>query len=303
MIWLFCAALTLLVLALLVWPVLRGERDGDAADRSAYDRTVFRDQLAELERDLSRGLIGEKEAEAARNEISRRLIAAAEQGGGTHGRRLPLAIAMATVLIVPAVAVPLYLKVGNPALPDVPLQARIDRAAESGDFDALIAKVERHLAGAPGDVQGWQVLAQPVQRQPIVCVNAGHAQHRGAQPAAHEVFGVKSPHGTFAGGFQARRFVDPSTAMIAVDTARTDVDGTARNSVERSDEMPRAPVAFSEIAGRGEVDDALCQTLQATQGCRLIQVADDRQHAGGAQQRGALRGRRQRDESEARGEA
>ena len=135
MIWLFCAALTLLVLALLLWPVLRGERDGDAADRSAYDRTVFRDQLAELERDLSRGMIGEKEAEAARNEISRRLIAAAEQGGGTHGRRLPLAIAMATVLIVPAVAVPLYLKVGNPALPDVPLQARIDRAAETGDFD------------------------------------------------------------------------------------------------------------------------------------------------------------------------
>ena len=43
---------------------------------------------------------------------------------------------MATVLIVPAVAVPLYLKVGNPALPDVPLQARIDRAAETGDFDA-----------------------------------------------------------------------------------------------------------------------------------------------------------------------
>lgn len=164
MIWLFCAALTLLVLALLLWPVLRGERDGDAADRGAYDRTVFRDQLAELERDLSRGMIGEKEAEAARNEISRRLIAAAEQGGGTHGRRLPLAIAMATVLIVPAVAVPLYLKVGNPALPDVPLQARIDRAAETGDFDALIAKVERHLAGAPGDVQGWRVLAPAYQR-------------------------------------------------------------------------------------------------------------------------------------------
>ena len=95
MIWLFCAALTLLVLALLLWPVLRGERDGDAADRSAYDRTVFRDQLAELERDLSRGLIGEKEAEAARNEISRRLIAAAEQGGGTQAAAVPLAIAMA----------------------------------------------------------------------------------------------------------------------------------------------------------------------------------------------------------------
>ena len=37
---------------------------------------MFRDQLAELDRDLARGAIGEKEAEAARNEISRRLIGA-----------------------------------------------------------------------------------------------------------------------------------------------------------------------------------------------------------------------------------
>ena len=35
------------------WPVLRGEsRTAMRADRNAYDRAVFRDQLAELDRDL-----------------------------------------------------------------------------------------------------------------------------------------------------------------------------------------------------------------------------------------------------------
>jgi cytochrome c-type biogenesis protein CcmH len=163
MIWLFCAALTLLVLAVLLWPLLRRERDSETADRGAYDRTVFRDQLSELDRDVARGIIGEKDAEAARNEISRRLIAAAG-GPAAATHRAPAALAVITALIVPLVAYSLYFRIGSPGLPDVPLQARIDRAVETGDFDALIAKVERHLAGAPDDVQGWRVLAPAYQR-------------------------------------------------------------------------------------------------------------------------------------------
>lgn len=150
--------MTLGVIALLILPVLRRGGGEGEADRNAYDRAVFRDQLAELDRDLERGVIGPAEAEAARNEISRRLIAAAERPVEKRSMVTP-AMALLAGLIVPAVAVPLYLKAGSPGLPGVPLGQRMAQAEEKGDYEALIVKVEQHLANNPDDLDGWKVLA------------------------------------------------------------------------------------------------------------------------------------------------
>lgn len=163
MIWIVFAAMTLGVIAVLLLPVLRRGTGADGADRNAYDRAVFRDQLAELDRDLERGVIGPAEAEAARNEVSRRLIAAAGQPGRKPGMTAP-AFAIAAVLIVPLVALPLYLKAGNPGLPGVPLSQRMAEAEEKGDYEALIVKVEQHLAQNPDDLDGWKVLAPAYTR-------------------------------------------------------------------------------------------------------------------------------------------
>ena len=151
-------------LAILAYPAVRPEALAGEPDRLAFDRAVFRDQLTELDRDVSRGLIGEREAEAARNEISRRLIAAVSGQSAAEQGAHSIAWTLATVLVVPIVAVPLYLAIGNPSLPDVPLVARLEKAVEQGDFAALIAKVEMHLAENPADVQGWKVIAPAYQR-------------------------------------------------------------------------------------------------------------------------------------------
>jgi cytochrome c-type biogenesis protein CcmH len=155
--------MTLGVIAVLLLPVLRRGAAGEVADRNAYDRAVFRDQLAELERDLERGSIAPADAEAARNEISRRLIASAEQPGAKRSMTAP-AIAIASVLLVPLVALPLYLKAGNPGLPGVPLSERMAKAEEKGDYEALMVKVEQHLAQNPDDIEGWKVLAPAYRR-------------------------------------------------------------------------------------------------------------------------------------------
>src|ERR1700682_5103108 len=58
-----------------VWlPLARRQR----SVRSGSDIAVYRDQLEEIDRDEAASLIGNVEAEAARVEVSRRLIAAAE---------------------------------------------------------------------------------------------------------------------------------------------------------------------------------------------------------------------------------
>lgn len=169
MIWIVFAAMTAAVLAALLLPALRSGPTADGADRNAHDRNahdraVFRDQLAELERDAARGMIGAAEAEAARNEISRRLIAVAgaqpEAGPGVPTRTVAVVVAV----LVPLLAIPLYLKEGSPQLPDVPLAERLAEAEDAGDFDALIVKVERHLAQNPDDLEGWKVLAPAYRR-------------------------------------------------------------------------------------------------------------------------------------------
>jgi cytochrome c-type biogenesis protein CcmH len=162
--WLAMAGLTAAVMAALVWPIIR--RAPEAASRSQYDAAVYRDQLAELERDAARGIIGPAEADAARNEVSRRILGTLGEGKPAHTGtvRPPGRSALWPALLVPIVAIPIYLWAGSPRLPDLPLQVRLDNAVEANDLDALVARVESHLAKSPGDIAGWQVLA-PVYRR------------------------------------------------------------------------------------------------------------------------------------------
>lgn len=160
--WLVFVLMTAAVLLALLAPLRRG--GGGAVARHIHDEAVYRDQLAELDRDVARGLIGKPEAEAARNEIARRLISAAEGEPAmptpAHGRVL----AVAAIVAVPLLAGGLYAALGRPGLPDMPLQARLDHAVENNDAFALLAKVEQHLAKNPDDARGWAVVA-PVYRQ------------------------------------------------------------------------------------------------------------------------------------------
>ncbi|MCW5773521.1 MAG: c-type cytochrome biogenesis protein CcmI, partial [Rhodospirillaceae bacterium] len=78
--WLAGGALTLVVLALIVGPLLRNR--AAAQTRLDYDLEVYKDQLAELERDAARGLLAPAEIEAARVEIQRRILAAAAAAEG-----------------------------------------------------------------------------------------------------------------------------------------------------------------------------------------------------------------------------
>src|SRR5258707_14092230 len=73
--WIVLGALTALVVGLLVRPLVAGA-PADRA-RADYDLAIYRDQLAEIERDRARGSLDEAEAAAARLGIERRILAPA----------------------------------------------------------------------------------------------------------------------------------------------------------------------------------------------------------------------------------
>src|SRR6185436_19340667 len=73
--WFVFALMTAAAIFAVLWPLGRGTR---RRGQGGSDLAVYRDQLEEIERDRGTGLIAEAEAEAARVEVSRRLIAAAD---------------------------------------------------------------------------------------------------------------------------------------------------------------------------------------------------------------------------------
>jgi cytochrome c-type biogenesis protein CcmH len=158
--WFVFALMTAAAAFAVLWPLSRA---GDV--QAGSDLAVYRDQLEELDRDRAAGLIGETEAQAARVEISRRLIAAADVAEFAHS--LPIgsslwrrrAITVAAVVALPIVAAALYLTLGSPELPGRPLEARLRTAHEHRSIANLVSQVESHLERDPDDARGYEVLA------------------------------------------------------------------------------------------------------------------------------------------------
>ncbi len=165
LLWISFAVLTALVLLALLSPLRPRARDG-GGQRATFDLAVYRDQLAELDRDRSAGLIPADEADAARNEVSRRILSAQAELASEQktGQPVPAWVSVATVIAVPAIALGAYLLIGRPDLPAQPLQARIDSAVANQDMVAMVRQVERHLEKKPNDARGWMVLAPAYKR-------------------------------------------------------------------------------------------------------------------------------------------
>ncbi|MBD8893476.1 c-type cytochrome biogenesis protein CcmI [Roseibium litorale] len=164
--WILIAALTAVAALSVLVPFARANagRAGASLTGAAADAAVYRQQLSEVDKDLERGMIDAEAAKAARTEIARRLLSAAdaetaEQGGGSLSNWPRKLVFVVAAVLIPAAALGIYGLIGQPDLPDQPLVARLSAPAETQSVATLVARVERHLADNPEDGQGWEVLA------------------------------------------------------------------------------------------------------------------------------------------------
>lgn len=156
--WVAAACLMLVAVLAVLAPLTGGLRLFTTA--RGQDSEVYRDQLAELDRDAARGLIGPAEVAEARAEIARRLLRS--DGAGDAGRsssRSGRLVAFAAVAAVPLVAVGVYAATGSPGVEGQPLQARLSKNPAESTIEELIGRAEAHLSANPGDARGWDVLA------------------------------------------------------------------------------------------------------------------------------------------------
>lgn len=186
MFWVIVTGLTAGVFALLVLALRASGRD--VSDDS--DIQVYRDQLAEVERDLARGTLDPTEGERARAEVSRRVIEAdraARQraGSGRAPKAATLTVAGLAALVLGG-SIWLYATIGAPGYPDLPLKTRIamadaarkarpDQAAAEAEaarlfpsappsadpeYTALMERLRTALKARPDDLQGHRLLAR-----------------------------------------------------------------------------------------------------------------------------------------------
>ncbi len=169
--WIIFAVMT----AIGLWAILapfRIKSGSSAAHAAAQDLAVYRDQLSELERETAAGLIDGQEADGARAEISRRLLAAAARHDELSGNgakpenftRVRRIAAWSAAIGVPAVGVVLYLLSGQPGLPGKPHASRLKEPVAGQSMATLVARAEAHLRAKPDDARGWRILAPAYNR-------------------------------------------------------------------------------------------------------------------------------------------
>ena len=167
-VWIILGVLIVLALALMLAPLLFRARK--APGRGEYDLAIFKDQLREVDKDLERGVLDKEQAEAARVEISRKILKAGaglEEGDAgstvvaTKSRTLILA---GSLVMVPVIAVGGYMMLGSPGIQGLPYASRINDKSNNMSLDVLVARVEAHLRKNPDDVRGWTVIAPSYMR-------------------------------------------------------------------------------------------------------------------------------------------
>ena len=150
------ALLAFLALLPILAPLLRGSRP--TAARATFDQAVYRDQLHELDRDIARGVLTLTEADAARIEIQRRLLAADKQP--TAPQRLTRSPILAAIVFVFVAAGSLasYLWLGAPDIPDEPFstrQAELAKANTPSPLERATQTLAEKLQQNPSDAAGW----------------------------------------------------------------------------------------------------------------------------------------------------
>ncbi len=171
--WIILALMTVIAVLVVLVPLTRQRDEAETADSSEI--AVYKDQLNEIKQDFDRGLLGATEAEAARAEIARRLLKAADNSTikaetdvskANMVRKMTAAVAL---VCIPGFSLGLYMLSGTPDLPAQPFAERKPVAAPKSVAQddttlQLIARAEEHLAKNPDDIRGWQILAPVYSR-------------------------------------------------------------------------------------------------------------------------------------------
>lgn len=242
MFWLVAA----LVLVAVLLPLVRAVMAPPAVtDTVQADVAFFHAQEAEIDRLAAAGAMTAEEAKAGRAEAARKLLAKARQDAGQAAAPAGRSILLPALLValVPALALPLYLRLGAPSLPDAPFAARTDISRAEQDLTRLVARLDAHLAESPNDLRGLEIALPVYMRL---------GRYDDAAAAAEKIAGMK-PDSAEAHANHAEALIFAGSGQVS-DEAR----GAIGKALALNPKLPRARF-YSGLAAEqaGKPDEAL----------------------------------------------
>lgn len=159
----FAIALIVGAIAIVLRPLLlaRPAKD-EAIDRKAANLGIFRDQLAELEREKADGSLADADFEQARAELQRRLLEEVDGtavGGGDPAHAPSRKTAIALIVLLPLLSLGAYGLLGNPRALD-PAQVAERPQLTPEQIEGMVAKLAERMQKNPEDMQGWVMLGR-----------------------------------------------------------------------------------------------------------------------------------------------
>lgn len=156
--------LALVAVALVAWPLWRraGSADGARLSRKQLNAAVYRDQIAEMERDRASGLLSQEDYDQALAELQRRMLedtADAADGAAAvanaPNRALP--IALGGFVVIGAILA--YMAIGNPLAINPPPSQQHGHIGDS-EIAQMVAGMAAKLENEPDNHRGWAMLAR-----------------------------------------------------------------------------------------------------------------------------------------------
>ena len=172
MFWIISAILLLIALAFVLPTLLRKRNDFSGGQR---EQNIFiaNEQLKELEERFERGEIESEDYQSTRDEIEQSLFSDIDDSDEvvSNGEsKSSLLSAIFIALLIPAIAISVYLKVGNLSFTTmldskVAAQQAADKlvpknADGTPDIETMIAGLQEKMEANPNSVKGWTMLGR-----------------------------------------------------------------------------------------------------------------------------------------------
>ena len=167
LVWALFLVFIAVALAFVLPPLLRRAvkpgQAGSGVDRKEANVAIYYDHMAELKADLDSGELDAGQYEDARREIEKRLSEDVPPElapvGAAQADRWPGYVLAGAI---PALAIAMYVGMGNPEAVLISRAAAPAAVAEPGQHDAapMIATLEAKLKAKPDDAAGWYMLAR-----------------------------------------------------------------------------------------------------------------------------------------------
>jgi cytochrome c-type biogenesis protein CcmH len=160
----FATLLVVTVAAFILPPLWFGLRSNQQkADRKETNLNIFRDQLAELEREKAEGTLADADFDQAHSELQRRLLEEVEPADADAAVPVSDApsrkTAIALLVLLPILAAAGYAALGKPQALD-PAQTAAPKPMTPEQINGMVAKLAERMQANPDDMQGWLMLGR-----------------------------------------------------------------------------------------------------------------------------------------------